>query len=62
MAYIQYGLNAAYDLSSALSVLKNAGDVTVSGFLYFNQALGNADSDGLIQDEFFGGVSVGWSF
>lgn len=61
-AYIQYGLNAAYNLAPALQLPDWMGDVTLSGFLYFNQALGNLEDSGTIQDEFFGGVSLGWSF
>jgi len=62
LAYIQYGLNAAYNLAPVLQLPDWMGDVTLSGFLYFNQALGNLEDNGRIQDEFFGGMSLGWSF
>ena len=61
-AYAQYGLTAAYDLSPVLRLPEWAGTITVSGFLYFNDALGNAEDSGTIQDEFWGGVSVGWAW
>ncbi|MCH8967115.1 MAG: hypothetical protein IID43_05515 [Planctomycetes bacterium] len=62
LAYLQYGLNIAYDLSSGLKLPDELGAITMSGFLFFNEAFGNAESSGLIQDEFFGGMSIGWSF
>ncbi len=61
-AYVQYGLKANYDLTPLLKLPERAGAVTVSGFLYFNDALGSAKDDLTIQDEFFGGMSIGWSF
>ena len=62
LAYVQYGLNLDYDLTAACSLPSDYGGVTLSGFLFFNDALGNPEDDGLIQDELFGGVSLGWSF
>lgn len=62
LAYVQYGLNAGYDLSAALSLPEKVGAWSLSGFLYFNDALGNVEDAGVIQDEFFGGVSIGCSF
>lgn len=62
LAYIQYGLNVGYDLSSALSLPENIGSVVLTGFLYFNDAVGHPESSNTIQDEFFGGMSLGWSF
>ncbi|UCG17274.1 MAG: hypothetical protein JSV19_04425 [Phycisphaerales bacterium] len=61
-AYVQYGLTGTYDLTPVLHLPDWAGCVTVSGFLYFNDALGNPEDNGIIQDEFFGGMSVGWSW
>ncbi|MCP4592482.1 MAG: hypothetical protein GY842_17245 [bacterium] len=62
LAYIQYGINAGYNLAPALQLPDWAGDLTLSGFMYYNQTLGSMEEHGIIQDEFFGGVSVGWSF
>ena len=61
-AYLQYGLNIGYDLSAAFGIPANAGAWSMSGFLYFNDAMGNPEDNGTIQDEFFGGVSIGVSF
>jgi len=61
-AYVQYGLNIGYDLSAALRLPEKVGSWSMSGFLYFNDALGSAEDSSMIQDEFFGGVSIGWSF
>ena len=62
LAYVQYGMNLDYDLTTACSLPSDYGSLTLSGFLFFNDAVGNPEDNGLIQDEFFGGVSVGWSF
>ena len=62
LAYIQYGLTGAYDLTPILKLPDWAGSMTIAGFLYFNDALGNPEEHGLIQDEFFGGMSIGWSW
>ncbi len=62
LAYVQYGLNIDYDLSKAMSWSDEAGEWTVSGFLYFQDALGNPEHSRLIQDEFYGGVAIDWSF
>ncbi len=61
-AYLQYGLNIGYDLSTAMRLPAKIGSWSMSGFLYFNDALGNPEDNGTIQDEFFGGVSIGVSF
>jgi hypothetical protein len=61
IAYQQFGLDATYDITELLKLPDWAGSVSVSGFLYFNDALGNAEDSNQIQDEFFGGMSVGWS-
>ena len=61
-AYVQYGLNLDYDLTGACSLSSDYGSLTLSGFLFFNDAVGNPEDNGIIQDEFFGGVSLGWSF
>ena len=49
-------------MSSAWKLPEKFGSWSMSGFLYFNDALGSAEDRGTIQDEFFGGVSIGVSF
>ena len=62
LAYMQWGLDITYDLKDALKLPDGWGDMSVSGFLYFNDALGSAENNRIIQDEFFGGISLAWSF
>ncbi|MCP4592646.1 MAG: hypothetical protein GY842_18080 [bacterium] len=62
LAYVQYGITTTYDLTPALRMPDWAGALTLSGFLYFNDALGNPEDNRLIQDELFGGMSIGWSW
>lgn len=57
LANMLWGLDLSYDMSEILRC-----PVTVSGFMYFSDALGSAEDSDFIQDEFFGGISVGWSF
>ncbi len=61
-ANITYGLNATYDLAPVLNLPDWMGELNLSGFLYFSDAVGSAENSGLIQDEFYGGMSIGWSF
>jgi len=53
-----YGLDVGYDLGSALNMPAKYGSLGVTGFLRFSQAI----NDAVIDDEFFGGVtlSYGW--
>ena len=62
LAYGQLGLEASYDLTPVLQLPNWAGGITLTGFLYFTDAWGTAEDDRTIQDEFYGGMSVGWSF
>lgn len=67
LAYTTWGLDATYDLTSLLQLPDWAGSVSISAFLYFQDALGNAEdrhgqSPGRIQDEFYGGMSLAWSW
>ncbi len=57
LANMLWGLDLTYDMSERFH-----RPMTVSVFLYFSDALGSAEDSGFIQDEFFGGVSVGLSF
>jgi len=61
LAYLQWGLTADFDLSTIGKLPHDPGTWTLSTFLYYNQALGSAEKIA-IQDEFYGGMSLGWSF
>ncbi|HDZ20577.1 hypothetical protein LCGC14_0512840 [marine sediment metagenome] len=58
LANLLYGLDVSFDVSSALNIPEQYGTITVTGFLYFSQAL----RDALLNDEFYGGVSVGYAW
>lgn len=62
LAYEQWGLNVTYDLTPVLRLPKWAGTVSISGLLYFNNALGTAAHDGTINDEFWGGMALNWGW
>ncbi len=58
---IVYGLDVNYDLKSALNIPDEyTGSLYVKGFLNYSQRLENARS--MINDELWGGVSVGYSW
>lgn len=65
-AYQLFSLNVTYDLTPILKLPKWAGSVSVSGLLYFQDAWGlerdNSRDSGVIQDEFYGGMSVNWTW
>ncbi len=58
----QLSLVAAYDIGSALQLPDWAGDLSISGELYFNDTWGNFEDDGTGQDEFWGGMSLAWAW
>ena len=55
---LQYGLDLTYDLSSALKIPEKFGSLSLTGFLYFSDAI-NGD---VINDEFWGGVGLGYEW
>lgn len=57
-----WGLDITYDLTERLALPANWGNMSLTGSIYFSDALGNAEDDGAIQDEFYGGLAFGWSF
>ena len=61
-ANMLWGLDMTYDMNEVLPIPDGWGTMALTGFLYFSDALGNAEDSGVIQDEFFGGMSIGWSF
>lgn len=62
LTYQQVGLDLTYDVTKLLHLPSWAGSVSVSGFLFFSDGLGNAEDDHTLQDEFYGGMSVGWTW
>lgn len=62
LAYDQWSLDVTYDLTPLLHLPKWAGTLGISGLLYFNNALGTAEDDGSINDEFYGGMAVNWGW
>jgi hypothetical protein len=61
-AYTQYGVDTTYDLTEVLHLPAWAGTVFISGQLYYNQASDVEKRMGLIKDEFYGGMALGWSW
>ena len=61
-ANMLWGVDMTYDMTEVLAIPEGWGGVALTGFLYFSDSLGNAQDSGVIQDEFFGGMSIGWSF
>jgi len=57
-----YGLAIGYDLSSALGLPQRYGSLSLTGTLNFSQALGIKDDLDGYQDEFFGGVTIGYEW
>lgn len=63
LAYVQYGATISYDMTEAIGFDKwGYGSVVLSGFVYYNQVPQRVERMGLIDDEFWGGVTIGWSF
>ncbi|MBT3278990.1 MAG: hypothetical protein HN909_02755 [Phycisphaerales bacterium] len=59
MDYMNWGLSATIDLKSALKIPDNVcGECTVTGFMNYSQSL----NDTMLNDYFYGGVSVGMSW
>jgi hypothetical protein len=58
LANIVYGLAASYDLSGCLDIPPQYGSIALTGFLNFSQAVATA----YIQDEFYGGFGVTYSW
>ncbi len=58
LANLNYGLEVAYDLGAALGLPEQYGSLGVAGFLNFSQAL----DDTVLNDEFYGGMKVSYSW
>ena len=61
-ANMLWGLDVTYDITELVRFPEKWGSVALSGFVFFSDALGNSEDNHIIQDEFFGGMSIGWSF
>ncbi len=57
LANLQYGLDISYDMSSALGIPDKYGNLTLTGFLRFSDAV----YDEALNDEFWGGVTIGYT-
>ena len=55
---ILFGLEIALDLNGAFNLPEQYGSLTLSGLLFYSQALDHA----LVNDEFFGGMKVGYQW
>ena len=58
VAALQYGLDVTYDLAGALGLSQRWGELTVTGFLRFSDAV----RDDRLDDEFWGGVTFAWKW
>jgi hypothetical protein len=57
---LQYGIDATVDLSSVFGIPEKYGSLSLTGFLRFSQAL--HDQNAAVQDEFYGGVTIGYEW
>ncbi len=62
LSQIQYGLTATYDLTRVLQLPECMGSMSISGFLYFSDAIGPAERNYVVQDELYGGMALNWEF
>jgi len=58
VANLRYGLDVAYDLSGALNIPEKYGSMTITGFIYFSDAIFSE----VLNDEFWGGVTFGYAW
>ena len=57
MLFLNYGMTVSYSLARALKLPPSVGDITVSGNLYYSQALAV-----YIDDVLYGGMQIGWTW
>jgi len=60
LGYIEYGLEMSLDLSSALNISTTYGSLTLGTFINFVQSI--HDENTAVQDEFYGGMKIGWEW
>jgi hypothetical protein len=60
----QYGLDVGYDVGKALGLPEQYGSVSVTGFMNYSDAVtdGATNFGPNLNDEFWGGFSVGWEW
>jgi len=59
---VRYGLKVGYDLSKALGIPKKYGSIGISGFLNYSDAIADDSPAINLNDEFWGGMTVGWKW
>jgi hypothetical protein len=57
-AYLQWGLETTWDLSTALKLPTTHGRLALTAFLYYRDSL----VDSLLKDRLYGGLSVGYAW
>ena len=58
-----YGLEVGYDLGKALGLPEQYGSVSLTGFLNYSDAVAdNSSGFANLNDEFWGGFSIGWEW
>ena len=57
-----WGVDVTLDLSSAMSLPASWGSLSLSGFLNYSQPISQESRDYLIDDEVFGGMTLGWEW
>lgn len=62
LANLVYSLTVAYDLGSALNIPEKYGTYGISGFINYSEPISDGLRDTIMNDEFYGGVSLnfGW--
>jgi hypothetical protein len=58
----QYGLAVGYDLGQALNLPEQYGSISLTGFLNYSDAIADDSPNINLNDEFWGGFSVGWEW
>jgi hypothetical protein len=57
-----YGLAVGYDLGEAIGLPEQYGSISVTGFLNYSDAVADDSPNINLNDEFWGGFSVGWEW
>ncbi len=58
LANVQYGIELAYDISGALNIPKEHGNIALTTFVYFSDAV----HDAVLNDEFWGGMTLSYAW
>ena len=57
-----YGLAVGYDLGEAIGLPEQYGSISITGFLNYSDAIADDSPSINLNDEFWGGFSVGWEW